>query len=315
LISIAGCSSDAKPSVEQPSQDAALLDREPSSGCGVAAGYSPGTSADVLPSGRSFRVHVPPGSDGMEALPLVLMLHGGGGSGLQFEERSADMDPIADRERFITVYPDGSGALQSWNGGGCCGYAVREQIDDVAFIGQLLDTLERKLCVDRRRVFATGMSNGAILTHRLGCELAARIAAIAPVAGTDMTMSCTPARAIPIMHTHGTADGHVPFEGGTGCGPQGDVAFTSVPQTLERWRVRNGCSGETAPSFMQGDGSCNTYVGCRADTTLCAIAGGGHSWPGGQPAADLTPCPGNGPQSTTYFASEAIWRFFVAHPR
>jgi polyhydroxybutyrate depolymerase len=289
-----------------------------SSGCNGASVYGAGTSTgQIQPPGavRTFRVHVPPGYDGTSPFPVVLMFHGGGGSGRQFEEASAEMDPIADREHFITVYPDGTGVLRSWNGGGCCAAAVQDQIDDVGFVRALIDHIGASLCIDERRVFASGMSNGAILSQRLGCELADRLAAIAPVAGTDMTSTCEPARPLPILEVHGTADGHVPFDGGEGCGPT-SVPFTSVPDTIERWRTRNGCGESHSVTFQEGDGTCETYAGCSAgaDVTLCSIAGGGHNWPGGKPPADLAECPGNGFQSSTFMASEVAWRFFAGHP-
>lgn len=291
-----------------------------SAGCTHTGGqYAAGTTAAELShagSMRSFRVHVPRRYESGAPMPLLLMLHGGGGSARQFEEASAEMDPIAEREGFITVYPDGTGALRSWNGGGCCGAAVTNAVDDVGFVGALLDHLTAELCVDERRVFASGMSNGAIMAHRLACELSGRIAAIAPVSGTDMTATCEPQRSLSVLQIHGTADGHVPWDGGVGCGPSA-AAFTSVPETMERWRKRSGCSAEKSESFTEGDGRCESYTGCAAasDVTLCAIAGGGHSWPGGKPPADLVDCPGNGMQSTSFEASEVIWRFLRAHPR
>jgi polyhydroxybutyrate depolymerase len=226
------------------------------------------------------------------------------------------MDPIADREGFVTVYPDGTGAIRTWNGGGCCGRAVIDGIDDVGFVAALLDHLEAALCLDRRRIYATGMSNGAILSHRLACELSTRITAIAPVAGTDNTSSCAPTRSVAVLAIHGTEDGHVPWDGGLGCGPAG-VAFNSVPATVEGWRARNGCGAASTVYFEQGDGRCVGHGGCaeHGDVVLCSIEGGGHSWPGGAPPAGLVECPENGPQSTTFLASEAIWRFFAQHAR
>jgi polyhydroxybutyrate depolymerase len=114
------------------------------------------------------------------------------------------MDDVADREGFVTVYPDGLGVLGTWNGGGCCGYAVQNDVDDVGFVTALLDHLEQALCIDRARVFASGMSNGGIFSHRLACEQSERIAAIAPVAGTLMIESCAPSRSVSVMHIHGS---------------------------------------------------------------------------------------------------------------
>ena len=301
---------------------ASMLDAPPdasTSGCGTASTRYPAgtTTLGSLPHDgleRTFRVHVPPAHDGSAALPLVLVLHGGGGSGEQIELRSSGMSPIADREGFIAVYPDGTGRIRTWNGGGCCGSAVTDDVDDVGFVAALLDHLEAELCVDTARVYSTGMSNGAIMSHRLACELASRIAAIAPVAGTDMTASCAPSRPVPVMQIHGSDDGHVPWEGGLGCGPAG-VPFTSVPETLARWQERNGCGAVLSRFFEQGDGHCEQSADCTgADVALCTIEGGGHSWPGGAPGRDLVDCPADGAQSTTFIASEVIWDFFAAHP-
>ena len=256
---------------------------------------------------RSFRVHVPAGLAERAATPLVLMFHGGGGSGNQFQNASSRMDEVADREGFITVYPDGSGVLRTWNGGGCCGYAVTNAIDDVGFCDALLDHLTSALCVDEHRIYASGMSNGGLMSHRLGCELSQRFAAIAPVAGTNMAPACAPARKLSVLQIHGSADGHVPWDGGEGCGPA-RVAFSSVPDTLAIWTAANGCEAGRRTWLDQGDGHCEEQLGCDegVSVVLCRIEGGGHSWPGGDPPADLAECPVDGPQSSTFSASEVI---------
>ncbi|AKT38131.1 poly(3-hydroxybutyrate) depolymerase [Chondromyces crocatus] len=288
----------------------------PSPGCSTTeTTYPPGTTlGSIEASGsRSFRVHVPPGYIADRPTPVILMLHGGGGSGEQFQTRSSRMDLIADREGFVTVYPDGTGMLATWNGGLCCGRAVQDGVDDVAFMSALLDHLEGELCIDRRRVFATGMSNGAIMSHRLACELSERIAAIAPVAGTIGVTDCQPARRVPVMQIQGTDDRHVPWEGGVGCGPSG-ASFISVPDTMEGWRTRNGCDASSTEVFTEGNGRCMAHGGCEAPVVLCSIEGGGHSWPGGDPKANVVNCPGDGAQSQTFSASEAAWRFFAENP-
>ena len=291
----------------------------PSRGCGRSESAYPAgaTSEGTMRQGRrmrTFRVHVPSGYRAGTAAPLVLMFHGGGGSGDQLEEKSSRMDAVADREGFIVVYPDGTGLLRTWNAGSCCGPAVKQEIDDVGFTGALLDHLEDGLCVDRRRIYASGMSNGALLSHRLACEMADRIAAIAPVAGVDVTSTCTPSRPVPVMQIHGTEDKHVPWGGGTGCG-LAEVAFPSVPATVDAWRTRDHCSAARSPYLEQGDGRCEMSRGCTggSDVVLCAIQGGGHSWPGGEPKRGAFPCPGDGFQSRTFPASEVMWRFFKEH--
>lgn len=292
-------------------------DLDASPGCGLSmSAYSAGTTEGsvIVSTERSFRVHVPPGYVHGRPTPLVLMFHGGGGSADQFQNRSARMDAVADREGFITVYPEGTGVLATWNGGICCGRAAQDDIDDVAFVDALLDHLESALCVDRTRVFASGMSNGAILSHRLACELSERISAIAPVAGTIGVANCAPTRDVPVMQIHGSEDGHVPWEGGVGCGPTA-TSFVSVPESMEGWRTRNGCDATSRATFTQGNGSCAAYEGCSAAVELCTINGAGHSWPGGEASANVTECPDDGPQSESFSASEAVWRFFSQNPR
>jgi polyhydroxybutyrate depolymerase len=289
-----------------------------SAGCDESALtlYPNGTTIGSInsPTERSFRVHVPPSYKPGAPAPLVLLFHGGGGSGDQFQNRSSRMDVIADREGFITVYPEGTGTLATWNGGICCGRAVQDDVDDISFVRSLLDHLESTLCIDRKRVFSTGMSNGAILSHRLACELLDRISAIAPVAGTIGVSSCEPNRPVAVMQIHGTADGHVPWEGGVGCGPSA-TSFVSVPDSMAQWRIRNQCDSTSTVTFSQGNGQCSQYDGCAASVALCTIDGGGHSWPGGAPSADVVDCPADGPQSQSFLASEAIWRFFSENGR
>jgi len=294
---------------------------EPSAGCGTEGGaYGTGTTAGRIRYGdreRTFLVHVPPAHDGTRPIPVVFVFHGGAGSGANIARTTA-FDAVADREGFIAVYPDGTGIPKTWNGGFCCGSAARETVDDVGFVRALLDHLEESLCADRRRIFATGMSNGAILTHRLGCEAYDRIAAIAPVAGTEGSPTCSPTRAVPVMQVHGTQDTHVPWEGGAGCGLAG-VDFPSVPSTMEGWRLRNGCRATTHRLFEEGDGICDGYDDCAdgGETVLCTIVGGGHGWPGGDPPPleERNRCPDDGEHSTTFHASEQIWRFFARQAR
>lgn len=206
--------------------------------------------------------------------------------------------------------------MRTWNAGTCCGYAQSTGIDDVGFIDALLDDLEGDLCIDRRRVHATGMSNGGGLSHRLACDLSWRIASVAPVAGTDNTTSCAPTRPVPVMHIHGSADQNAPFAGGVGCGPSGSDN-TSVPETMGRWQERDGCPGDSRPRLVGGDGTCETQGRCHneAEVVLCTIAGGGHTWPGGEPPAipGIGNCP-FGAQSTTFNASARALDFFALHP-
>jgi polyhydroxybutyrate depolymerase len=249
---------------------------------------------------RSFRVHVPTGYQGLPT-PLVFNFHGFGSDAWQ-QEIFSKMTGKADAAGFIVVYPNGTGFPRGWNGGTCCGNT--QDVDDVGFVGAMIDDLSRSLCVDPKRVYATGMSNGGFLSHRLACELADRIAAVGPVAGVMGVSPCTPARPISVMHFHGTADTIVPYDGG------GLLNFASVADTIAGWVVRNGCTAPAEESFARGDSRCETYRACQAgaEVTLCTVDGGGHTWPGG------TPVPTLGHTTQDLIANDAMWEFFAAHP-
>jgi polyhydroxybutyrate depolymerase len=295
-----------------------------STGCGSTTTYAAGANADTLEHDgltRSFGVYLPPTYDvaGTTPTPIVIVLHGGFGWGEQVFTNSR-MQELADEAGVIVAYPDGVAGpfgVRTWNAGRCCGYAVTTAADDVGFIAALLDRFDTKLCVDDRRVYATGMSNGAMLNYRLGCELSQRIAAIGPVAGSDVTQGCAPTRPVAVMEVHGTADMNVPWEGGLGCGPSG-VAYLSVADSIGGWVTRDACSGPDVTYLDAGDGHCTRHGTCPSgdEVVLCAIDGGGHTWPGGLPLSSpgFPGCP-FGAQSTTFDATRKLFDFFVAHPR
>jgi polyhydroxybutyrate depolymerase len=248
---------------------------------------------------RSYRVHVPASYDPARPMPVVLDFHGYTSNGAE-EEYLDHMTVKGDAAGFIVVQPDGLN--NSWNAGACCGQSASAGVDDVGFVGAMVDALEEKLCVDTARVFATGMSNGGFLAQRLGCELASRIAAIAPVAAVLGVTTCEPSRPMPILHFHGTADTLVAYDGGQN-------GFISVPEDFAAWAKRDTCVGDPVETFRKEDAHCSTYATCAngSEVTLCTIDGGGHTWPGG------TPIP-TGTTTTNLSATDAMWTFFVAHP-
>ncbi len=194
---------------------------------GEPAALRPGDhsrSLEVDGRNRAYLVHVPPQYDPAAPMPMVLAFHGGGGNANNMVAFSG-LNEKADQAGFIVVYPEGSGRLPrmlTFNAGNCCGKAAESKIDDVAFTRLVLDDLERIANVDRWRVFATGMSNGAMMCYRLAAELSNRIAAIAPVAGPMGTKDCQPVRAVSVMHFHGDADEFAPFKGGRRHDREGD---------------------------------------------------------------------------------------------
>lgn len=254
---------------------------------------------------RKVFVHVPVAYDPAKPTPVVLNFHGFTSNATQQASYSG-MTRKADEARFVAVHAEGVGAAQSWNAGACCGDAAESKVDDVAFVGALLDELEAKLCVDAKRIFATGMSNGGFLSHRLACELSSRIAAIAPVAGVLGIPSCTPSRPVPEMHFHGTLDALVPYLGIV----SPTRSFPSVAATVDGWAQRNGCTDEPRTTVLRGDTVCTTRDACDAgsEVTLCTITGGGHTWPG------AIPIPAMGHTSLSIRATDAMWAFFERHP-
>jgi polyhydroxybutyrate depolymerase len=212
------------------------------------------------------------------------------------------MNALADTRGFVVAYPEGLGG--SWNAGQCCGESARSNVDDVAFARAVIDRLSMEYCLDPRRVFSTGMSNGGFLSHRLACELSDRIAAIAPVAGVLGIPTCAPRRPVPVFHFHGTLDGLVPYNGG------GLLNFNSVADTLRGWAQRDGCGAMPMEFLRRGIVHCDRWPGCRqgAEVQLCTVDGGGHTWPG------AFPIPLFGVTAREVSASELMVEFFERHP-
>lgn len=252
---------------------------------------------------RIFDVHVPASYAPSKRIPVVFDFHGFTSDEKQ-QALLSGMNKKADEAGFVAVHPRGTGAPLSWNAGACCGQASSENVDDVGFVREMIDALETKLCVDSKRIFATGMSNGGFLSHRLACELSDRIAAVAPVAGVLGIETCRPTRAVPVMQFHGTLDTLVPYLG------EPMKGFPSVAKTMQSWADRDACGSLKTESYKKVDARCETYGACVDGTTvtLCTIEGGGHTWPGGLPVPALG-------HTTAYLsATDAMWDFFVAHP-
>lgn len=273
----------------------------------------PGDYERALPSAggtRYYELHVPPHA-GREPLPVVLNFHGGMGNA-QAARRGTGMDHKADRENFLVVYPQGLGAFPrrflTWNGGICCGRAQRENADDVGFVRAILDDLPRYVKIDERRIYATGFSNGAIMSHRLGCELSERIAAIATVSGTIGVSPCRPARPVPVLHIHGTADENCPYRGGAGAHSLSGSDFRSVPDTVATWRAANRAA---AVAQVTRKGAVKTERWppgpSGAEVVLVTIEGQGHVWPGGDA---ILPAHMVGHDVGALEATDLIWDFF-----
>ncbi|MHB1844015.1 MAG: CE1 family esterase, partial [Deltaproteobacteria bacterium] len=298
-------SGDAGPNDPPPGAQPAPTDGGPDP-CSAGATPPLGDVVQTLPSSgglRWFFVH-PPAGYRPAAAPrmLVLNYHGFGSDPFQ-EALLSQMNGAADQNGFLAVYP--AGINHAWNAGLCCGDpAWLGDVDDVQFTRDLIAAVSAEYCVDPKRIFATGMSNGAFLAHRLGCELSDRIAAIAPVAGVIGVPTCAPPRAVPVMHFHGTLDPLVPYYGGSPLG------FRSVPESIALWDHDDGCTGLPTVTYQKGDSTCVERSGCApdGDAVLCTVLGGGHTWPGG------TPIPALGLTTSDLDATSMMVAFFQSHP-
>lgn len=260
---------------------------------------------------RTYTVNLPPNYYESDNFSLVIAMHGGGGSGEQFESTSL-LTKKADASGFIVVYPDGvksDGLLQArtWNAGGCCDYAVAKNINDVNFIRQLIGKLTGSYKIDPKKIYATGHSNGGMLSYRLACEMADKIAAIA-VSGCSMmvTQPCNASRAVPILHMHSEKDTDVPVNGGYGTGPSG-AYFHPLDSVFNVWSQKNVCSIPNQVVTTTAKYTLRKWSGCNNGTTIeyYLTKDGGHAWPGGLPGSVIGDTP-----STAINANDLLWEFF-----
>ena len=273
-----------------------------------------GSSVDA----RSYILHVPPKLPPRPA--LVLNFHGGGGHA-SGQQKYSRMDAVADREGFLVVYPEGTGPaignFLTWNAGGCCGSAVRDNVDDVGYVKRLLLDLSRRQAYDPARVYATGLSNGAMMADRLGAELSDRIAAVAAVAGVIAVERFPAARRVPVMHIHSMDDPRAPYAGGLGPlfpSTNTRVMHLAVDVAVADWAQANGCSGPLEPrekkEWKGHTATLLAYPKCGAEVLLWKLTGAGHVWPGGE--LDYFPKL-LGPGTAVIDANEVMWRFFSRH--
>ena len=264
---------------------------------------------------RSYILHVPPSYDAALPMVVVLVFHGGGGNA-ENAVRMTAFNTQADQSNFLVVYPNGTGRLGdrllTWNGGTCCGYAQEQNVDDVGFVRAIIADLQSVTAIDTHRIYATGMSNGGIMSYRLACEASDLIAAIGPVAGTQNIASCEPQEPVSVIHFHGTNDTHLPYEGGVGDDSRTGIDYMSVQDTVQFWVDYNQC-----PPASEVEESADVrhiaYTDCASGSAveLYTLVGGGHAWPGSSGPAWA----GGDQPVMTINATQIIWEFFSAHPK
>jgi polyhydroxybutyrate depolymerase len=266
---------------------------------------------------RSYLVHVPLRHDPARPTAVVLALHGAA-MNAQMMALYSGLNRKADEAGFLAVYPNGTGKfglLLVWNSGGLAA-ADSPWPDDVRFIARVLDDLGAAVCIDAKRVYATGFSNGGMMCYRLAAELSDRIAAIAPVAGT-MAVDCpTPRRPVSVIHFHGTEDSLVPVEGLRDQEPR-FLTFKSVEESIRCWAAIDGCRLPPVVRSLPDVAHDGTRVDCAryafgrggTEVELWTITGGGHAWPG-RPAIPTL----RGKSTRNISANDLIWDFFRRHP-
>ncbi len=302
VLTAAGC--DDEPPGTTPIPDSGV-DRAPDAPQGDNRPCETSTLAngtfDLTHDGVPYKylVHMPPSYDGTKRTPLLLNWHAYGSTAVQ-QQLFTQTDLVSDEHGFIVVYPNSPD--RSWAAGTCCtnfdgGMPNR---DDVGFARALVAEVSKVACIDSKRVYAMGMSNGGFMAHRLACEAADMIAAVAPVAGTMGVANCQPSRPVPIMHFHGTADLTIGYDS-----TQLSAEGVDVPEMMKRWGMRNGCTKGPDTTFQMGPVTCQTWSECSAGAlvTLCSAEGSGHCWPGAQF------CPEGKPFTQDISASRDGWAF------
>jgi polyhydroxybutyrate depolymerase len=263
---------------------------------------------------RMALVHVPKNLQQSAAAPLVMALHGGGG-GMIYQASDAKYGLVSKSEQagFVAVFPNGisgveSGMLATWNAGTCCAQARDQNIDDVGFLRKLVEDVASRMSIDRQRVFATGMSNGAMMSYRLACDASDMFKGIVAVAGTDNTKSCKPAKPVPVLHIHARNDDRVLFNGGAGKAFRNEALvanFVAVPASIAKWVALNHANASAQRVLTVPGAYCERHdAGATgAPVQLCVTEAGAHSWPGGEKDRGESP-------STAINATDLMWEFF-----
>jgi polyhydroxybutyrate depolymerase len=255
---------------------------------------------------RSYLVHMPSGYDGVRPLPVVVTFHGFGASA-RAQLALSGLAAVADRNGFLVVAPESRGP--GWD-------FLRppsQPGSDAAFVVALLDDVRSVACVDPRRVYATGISNGAAVVFALACADVGGFAAYGAVAGAFYSPLCDRAPPQPIVYFHGTADRLVPIGGGRVFG----ITVAPAGQTMARWAAHNGCRAEPRRSMIASDVTLLTFHGGRAgaDVHYYVIAGGGHCWPGAPPGIGRVTDRFLGHTTQSISASQIMWDFFAHRSR
>ena len=272
---------------------------------------------------RRFLLHVPPEAPSPSAKALVIVLHGAFSTAKEME-RCTGWSDLADREGFVVLYPEGIGLLgylQHWNAGHCCGWAVKQGWDDVAFLDAAIDGVSTNQNIDPARIYLVGLSNGGMFAYRYAAEHTRRLAACAVMAGAIDSRTGTnqpvwalpvPECPLPMLIMHGDADPKVPYQGGTPADGKSGRRFSPVSEAVAFWRTVNGCGPEPRREDSIGGGMMQeswTTPSGKNEVRLCRLRDWGHQWLGGPFTASLPP---EHPLHA-FEAAPFIWEFLCRH--
>lgn len=290
-------------------------------GVGESGKWTAGTAEHATLVGkanRTYLVHVPKRrrlTGGIPVpFPLVIVLHGSSGDGASIEV-TTKMDSLADATQFLVAYPNGTGGdfnlyPSDWNSGTCCGGAARDQVDDLGFITALIKQISANSPVDARRIYIAGFSAGGYMAYHAGCQLSAKIAAIAVVSGDLVDPNCSPAKPVPLFAIHGTDDPVVAY---TEDAPPPHSAVPplalGLPPSVGFWTSLNKCSGGAVTKASAHVTRSRFTVCTSAEVDFYSILGGTHGWPGGPED------PGSQPPMNEIKASILISQFFARQIR
>ncbi len=253
--------------------------------CLAAIGAEEMMEIDVEGATRSAVVYVPEGIRSNDKLPLLLAFHGSSWNG-RIMQQVTGFSELAEQERFIVVYPNGSGPsdILSWNAEFCCSFALERNIDDLLFVDRLLDELLTRYPVDASRVYATGFSNGGMFTYVLALKRPERFAAVAVVSGAMYPTQQQTHIPMPIMIIHGTDDSVIPYLGGWGTlRALSGKTEPAIPAAAaaEFWITNNGCESTEPTTSRERQARIPSYVGCEegAEVVFITLLEGSHDWP------------------------------------
>jgi len=270
---------------------------------------------------RTCLIHLPPEKFMKEPLPVLFCIHGGGGTakGMIGLTRGR-FNELADDQGFIVIYPQGID--NSWHDGrtGDHSTAVRENINDIGYFSVLIDEIQKKYPINKKKVFTCGISNGGFMSARLACEMGNQISGVAIVCATlgrEYSLSCVPSKPVRMLVMNGTADPLVPYNGGYVTifrKKRGEIISTD--EFVGQWVKTNKSHTEPVISALPdhdiNDGTRVEKLSYRSDDTITEIVlyrviNGGHTWPGGKKYLSERII---GKTSMDINACDEIWNFF-----